>query len=308
MYRSSRQRTVAHSIKATGVGLHNGTPVSVELMPAPMNSGIVFVRTDLPGCPRIPATVDRVTSTQMCTTIGNGDAKVSTVEHMLSALSGMGVDNVEVHVSGPEVPAMDGSAAAFVFLIQSTGIKEQSAPVEFFKVKKPVRVEREGGAWCELKPHDGLHFSFSIEYEHPFMQRHPSQLSVDVTASNYARLICRARTYGFIEDLDRLTKEQLAQGADVANAVVIGEHGVMNEAGLRYDDECVRHKILDAQGDLMLLGGPMLGAFTGHKSGHQMNCRLLRKLLETEGAVERVTLTADDAAPELEGTLAPVSA
>ena len=282
------QRTIHNVIRATGVGLHSGEKVDVTLRPAPENTGIVFNRIDLEQPVQIQAKAENVTETMLCTTIAKGDIKVATVEHLLSAMAGLGIDNAYVDVSAPEVPIMDGSASPFVFLIQSAGIVTQSLPKRFIRIKKKVEIQDED-KYASLEPYDGFKVSFSIDYQHPVFQSRPQAAQLDFAHISYAKEVSRARTYGFMSDYEKLLEHNLALGGSLDNAVVVDDYRILNEDGLRYDDEFVKHKILDAIGDMYLLGSNILGAFRGHKSGHYLNNKLMRKVLAEQDAWEYVT-------------------
>ncbi len=291
-----KQRTLKTSIRATGVGLHTGSKVLLVLRPAPPNVGIVFRRTDLDKPVDIPARATNVTETTLGTTLAAGEVKVSTVEHLLSALAGLGIDNAFVELSAPEVPIMDGSAAPFVFLVQSAGLEEQSAPKRFVRIRKPIEV-RDGDKWARFEPYEGFRVNFEIEFEHPVFRRHGQRASMDFSTTAFLREISRARTFGFMRDLEYLRARNLALGGTMDNAIVLDEYRILNEDGLRYEDEFVKHKILDAIGDLYLLGHSLIGEFTGYKSGHGLNNRLLRSLLADASAWEEVTFDDTARAP-----------
>jgi UDP-3-O-[3-hydroxymyristoyl] N-acetylglucosamine deacetylase len=293
-----KQRTLKNVIRATGVGLHTGEKVYMTLRPAAVNTGIVFRRTDLPEPVTIPARCGNVGDTRLSSTLVKDNVRVGTVEHLMSAMAGLGIDNAYVDLSAPEVPIMDGSAGPFVFLLQSAGIEEQSAPKRFIRIKKPVKVE-EGDKWAEFKPFDGFKVGFSIEFQHPIFSRRASKAEIDFSTTSFVKEVSRARTFGFMRDIEMLREKNLALGGSMDNAIVLDDYRVLNEDGLRYEDEFVKHKILDAIGDLYLLGHSLIGAFFGHKSGHQLNNQLLRALLADKSAWEEVTF--DDPA------LAPIS-
>ncbi|MGH8184818.1 MAG: UDP-3-O-acyl-N-acetylglucosamine deacetylase [Rhodanobacteraceae bacterium] len=293
-----KQRTLKNVIRATGVGLHTGEKVYMTLRPAAANTGIVFRRTDLAEPVVIPARCEHVGDTRLSSTLVSEGVRVGTVEHLMSAMAGLGIDNAYVDLSAPEVPIMDGSAGPFVFLLQSAGIEEQSAPKRFIRIKKPVKVE-EGDKWAEFKPFDGFKVGFSIEFNHPTISRRASKAEIDFSTTSFVKEVSRARTFGFMRDIERLREDNLALGGSMDNAIVLDDYRVLNEDGLRYEDEFVKHKILDAIGDLYLLGHSLIGAFFGHKSGHQLNNQLLRALLADKSAWEEVTF--DDPA------LAPIS-
>ena len=291
-----RQRTLKSLVHATGVGLHTGQKVKITLRPAQPDTGVAFRRLDLPGAPEIPARGELVGETRLCSCLVQGETKIYTIEHLMSALAGLGVDNVHVDLDGPEVPIMDGSAAPFVLLIQQAGIEEQGAPKRFLRVKKRIEA-KDGDKWAVLEPYEGYKLSFSIVYDHPVIERSNTSLTVDFAITSYLKEVARARTYGFMQDLEDLRESSLALGGGLENAVVLDEHRVLNAEGLRYTDEFIRHKILDAIGDLYLLGRPLLGAFSAHKSGHALNNRLLRALIADASALEPVTFERADQAP-----------
>jgi len=291
-----QQRTITNSIKAMGVGLHSGKKVILELLPAPVDSGINFIRSDLEPNVEIPAIFEHVGDTTLSTTLYKEGSRIATIEHLLSAIAGLGVDNCIIKVNGPEIPIMDGSAGPFVFLIQSAGITQQDKIKKFIKVKKEVRVER-GDSYAAIKPFDGFKVSFTIEFDDPTINKYASTSSIDFSSTSFVKEVCRARTFGSTKDLDYLQSQDLALGASVANAIAIGEDGIVNEEGLRFDDEFVKHKMLDAIGDLYLLGHNLIGQFTGYKSGHSLNNELLRKILDSEDAWEIVTFKDIATAP-----------
>ncbi|MGH8155164.1 MAG: UDP-3-O-acyl-N-acetylglucosamine deacetylase [Rhodanobacteraceae bacterium] len=293
-----KQRTLKNVIRATGVGLHTGEKVYMTLRPAAVNSGIVFRRTDLAEPVVIPARCEHVGDTRLSSTLVKDGVRVGTVEHLMSAMAGLGIDNAYVDLSAPEVPIMDGSAGPFVFLLQSAGIEEQSAPKRFIRIRKPVKVEG-GDKWARFEPFDGFKVGFSIEFQHPIFSRRASRAEVDFSTTSFVKEVSRARTFGFMRDIEMLREKNLALGGSMDNAIVLDDYRVLNEDGLRYEDEFVKHKILDAIGDLYLLGHSLIGAFFGHKSGHQLNNELLRALLADKSAWEEVTF--DDP------TLAPIS-
>jgi UDP-3-O-[3-hydroxymyristoyl] N-acetylglucosamine deacetylase len=291
-----RQRTLKNVIRATGVGIHTGEKVYMTLRPAAVNSGITFRRVDLDPVAEIPAMAVNVGDTSMSTTLVHGGARVSTVEHLLSAMAGMGIDNACVDVSAAEVPIMDGSAGPFVFLIQSAGIEEQSAAKRFIRITRPVEV-RQGDKWARFEPHDGFKVSFKIDFAHPVFKSHTSFASVDFSTTSFLKEVARARTFGFMRDLEMLRDRNLVLGGSMDNAVVLDDYRVLNEDGLRYEDEFVKHKVLDAIGDLYLLGHGLIGAFSGYKSGHELNNLLLRELLKQPECWEEVVFEDQESAP-----------
>lgn len=291
-----RQRTLKNAIRATGVGLHTGKKVFLTLRPSPPNSGIIFRRTDLEEEVEIKACPENVGDTQLSTTLVNGDIRISTVEHLLSALAGFGIDNAYIDVSADEVPIMDGSAGPFVFLIQSAGVEEQNAPKQFMRIKKPVRVE-DGDKWARFEPFDGFKVGFTIEFNHPVFHDENCHAEIDFSTTSFVKEVSRARTFGFMRDVELLRERNLALGGSLDNAVVVDDYRILNEEGLRYDDECVKHKILDAIGDLYLLGHSLIGAFHGHKSGHALNNHLLKELLADEVAWELITFDDEEKLP-----------
>ncbi|ACL71868.1 UDP-3-0-acyl N-acetylglucosamine deacetylase [Thioalkalivibrio sulfidiphilus HL-EbGr7] len=294
-----RQRTLKNTIRATGVGLHTGEKVYVMLRPAPVDTGVVFRRMDLEPPVEIKASPDNVGDTRLSTTLVNGEVRVSTVEHLLSAIAGLGIDNLYVEVSAAEVPIMDGSAGPFVFLIQSAGIVEQEAPKKFIRIKRAVEV-REDDKWARFEPFDGFKVGFSIDFQHPIFSNGVQTAELDFSTTSFVKEVSRARTFGFMRDIEMLRERQLALGGSLDNAIVLDDFRILNEDGLRYEDEFVKHKILDAIGDLYLLGHSLVGAFTGFKSGHALNNRLIRTLIAQEDAWECITF-------EDENESAPIS-
>ncbi len=291
-----KQRTLKNTIRATGVGLHSGEKVYLTLKPAPVNSGIVFRRTDLDPVVEIPARAENVGDTTMSTTLVNGDVKVDTVEHLLSAMAGLGIDNAYVELSASEVPIMDGSAGPFVFLIQSAGLQEQDEAKRFIRIKREVTVE-DGDKRATFLPFDGFKVSFEIDFDHPAFRDRTQTASVDFSSTSFVKEVSRARTFGFMRDIEHLRSQNMALGGSVENAIVVDEFSVLNEDGLRYEDEFVKHKILDAIGDLYLLGNSLIGEFRGFKSGHSLNNRLLRALIEQTDAWDMVTFDDMKTAP-----------
>ncbi len=291
-----RQRTLKNVIRATGVGLHTGEKVFLTLRPAAPGSGIKFRRTDLDEPVTIDAKPENVGETQLSTTLVDGKTKISTVEHLLSAFAGLGIDNAIVDVSAPEVPIMDGSAGPFVFLLQSAGVEEQDAAKRFIRIKRKVMV-KDGDKWACFEPFDGFKVTFTIDFMHPAFHEAAKTASIDFSSTSFVKEVSRARTFGFMKDIEALRKRNLALGGSLDNAIVVDDYRVLNEDGLRYVDEFVKHKILDAIGDLYLLGHSLIGSFTGYKSGHALNNQLLRTLLKTEGAWESVTFEDEREAP-----------
>jgi UDP-3-O-[3-hydroxymyristoyl] N-acetylglucosamine deacetylase len=291
-----RQRTLKSTIRATGVGLHTGQKVTMVLRPAPIDSGITFCRSDLPGNPAIPAHALNVTNTTMATVIEKNGARVSTVEHLMSAFYGLGIDNAFVDVSAEEVPIMDGSAGTFVFLLQSAGLEEQAAPKRYVRILKAVEVEQ-GDKKVRLEPFNGFKLGFSIEFSHPVFDAQSSHVEVDFADVSFIKEVSRARTFGFTQEVELLRSQGLGRGGSLDNAIVVDDFRVLNADGLRMDDEFVKHKALDAVGDLYLLGKPLIGAFYGHKSGHALNNLLVRKLLAETESWEEVTFDRIEALP-----------
>ena len=291
-----RQRTLKNVIRATGVGLHTGRKVFLTLRPAAPDTGIVFRRVDLDPVVQIVARAENVGDTSLSTSLARDGTRISTVEHLLSAFAGLGIDNAYVDLSAPEVPIMDGSAGPFVFLIQSAGFDEQNAPKKFIRIRERISVD-DGDKQARFEPFDGFKVSFSIEFDHPFFQQKTKHAEIDFSTTSFVKEVSRARTFGFMRDVELLRDRNLALGGSLDNAVVVDDYRVLNEDGLRYEDEFVKHKILDAIGDLYLLGHSLIGSFHGHKSGHELNNRLLRKLLADERAWELVSYEAEDKAP-----------
>jgi UDP-3-O-[3-hydroxymyristoyl] N-acetylglucosamine deacetylase len=302
------QRTLKTLTKAVGVGLHSGQRVELTLRPAAPDTGIVFRRIDLAEPVDIPVNAEAVTDTRLASTISAGQAKVLTVEHLMSACAGLGIDNLYVDITAEEVPILDGSASSFVFLLQSAGVVEQSAPKRFVRVLKSVEVsegEGENIKWARLTPYHGYKLSFEIDFRHPAVDSTGQQVVFDMSDGVYARDIARARTFGFTKDVEMLRANGLALGGGLDNAIVMDDYKVLNTDGLRYDDEFVKHKILDAMGDLYILGKPLLAAYSAFRSGHAMNNRLLRELLSQPDAYEVVTFDQDAQAPRGFGALQP---
>ena len=295
-----KQRTPKKVIQATGIGLHSGKKVLLTLRPAPINTGIIFRRIDLNPVVEIHASYDNVGDTRLCTSLHRDGVWVATVEHLLSALAGLGIDNAYVDVNAPEIPIMDGSAAPFVFLIQSAGIREQSAAKRFIRILKPIRVEH-GGKYVQFLPYDGYKVSFTIDFDHPVFNDRPQTAHFDFSSTSYVKEVCRARTFGFLSDYEKLREADLAKGGSLDNAIVVDDYRVLNEDGLRFESEFVAHKVLDAIGDLYLLGCGLIGAFEGYKSGHELNNRLLRELMVHQDAWEYTHFDADDYHPAFSG-------
>jgi len=292
----ARQRTLKNVIRATGVGLHTGEKVLMTLRPAPVNTGIVFRRVDLDPVAEIPADPYRVGDTALSTTLVQDGVRVATIEHLMSALAGLGIDNLYVDLSASEVPIMDGSSGPFAFLVQSAGISEQRAPKRFIRIRKAVEV-RDGDKWVRFEPFEGFRVKFTIDFDHPAIRQGSCQADLDFSTTSYLKEIARARTFGFMRDIEYLRQRNLALGGSMDNAVVLDDFRVLNPNGLRYNDEFVKHKVLDAIGDLYLLGRNVIGAFTGFKSGHELNNQLLRGLLADRTAWEEVSFPDEVTAP-----------
>jgi UDP-3-O-[3-hydroxymyristoyl] N-acetylglucosamine deacetylase len=293
-----KQRTIRQTIKTVGIGLHSGTRVELILRPAPVDTGIVFTRIDLDPPVVLPATAVGVGDTRMASTLANEQGRVSTVEHLMSACAGLGLDNLYVDVTAEEIPIMDGSASSFVFLLQQAGLQEQNAPKKFIRVTKPVEVREGSGAsekWARLEPYDGFRLKFFIEFNHPAVDATGQYAEVDFAMDSYVKEISRARTFGFMQDVETLRGLGLARGGSLENAIVMDEYRILNPDGLRYDNEFVRHKILDAVGDLYLVGHPLIASYTAHKSGHGLNNQLLRALLAQPEAYELVSFDQEKA-------------
>jgi len=283
-----KQRTLKTLIRATGVGLHTGQKVVMTLRPAQPDTGIVFRRIDTPQPVDVPANALRVTDTRLCSALEVNGVKVATVEHLMSAFAGLGIDNAYVDLTGAEVPIMDGSASPFVFLLQSAGVEEQPAAKKFFRIRQAVEV-KDGDKWARFDPYDGFKLSFSIVFDHPVFDRSAQSATVDFATTSYVREVARARTFGFMQDVENLRANGLALGGSLDNAIVMDEYRVLNAEGLRYSDEFVKHKLLDAIGDLYLVGHPLLGAYSAHKAGHALNNQLLRETLRRADAWETVS-------------------
>ena len=301
-----KQRTLSSKISASGVGLHTGKKISLTINPAPVNSGIIFKRTDLESSP-IKASLENVFDTRLSTSLSNDHIKISTVEHLLSALAGIGIDNAMIELDGPEVPIMDGSARPFVFMIQSAGIKEQSDSKKFIKIKKTIEVKQDE-KWAKIEPFDGFKVAFTIDFDHPAFSESSQSSEIDFSSVSYLSQVSRARTFGFTKDIELLRKNNLALGGSVNNAIVIDDYRVINEEGVRFQDEFVKHKILDAIGDLYLLGHGLMGSFSAYKSGHHLNNLLLRELVNNIDAWEEVTIDNNDKSPIFYSTPEPAIA
>lgn len=291
-----KQRTLKNTIRATGIGLHSGKKVYLTLKPAAVDTGIVFCRTDLEPVVEIPARAENVGETTLSTTLMKNNVRVDTVEHLLSAMAGLGIDNARIELSSSEVPIMDGSAGPFVFLIQSAGLEEQEAPKKFIRIKKEVSVE-ENGKKATFLPFDGFKVSFEIDFDHPAFKKHTQSATIDFSSTAFVKEVSRARTFGFMREIEYLRSKHLTLGGSLENAIVVGDDGVINEDGLRYEDEFVKHKILDSIGDLYLLGYSLVGEFIGFKSGHALNNKLLRELINQKDAWEMVTFDQSEKAP-----------
>jgi UDP-3-O-[3-hydroxymyristoyl] N-acetylglucosamine deacetylase len=304
--RMIKQRTLKSRIKAVGVGLHSGEKVALTLRPAAADAGIVFTRTDMDPPVHERAQATSVVDTRLSTCIQVGSARISTVEHLMSAFAGLGIDNAHVDVGGPEIPILDGSAGPFVYLIQSAGIEEQKAPKRFIRILRPVEV-RDGDKWARFDPYHGFRISFTIEYRHPVFASGQQSVCVDFADTSYIDEVSRARTYGFMQDVETMRAQGLGLGGSLDNAIVMDDMRVLNNDGLRYDNEFVKHKVLDAIGDLYLLGHPVIGAYSAHKSGHAVNNLLLRQLLAEPAAFEIASFAQGEEAPALlQARLQPV--
>lgn len=291
-----KQRTLKNTIRATGVGLHTGEKIYLTLRPAPVDSGVIFRRVDMAEPVEVKACPQNVSDTCLSTTIEKDGVRISTVEHLMSAFAGLGIDNAYVDLTAPEVPIMDGSAGPFVFLLQSAGIAEQAAPKRFLRIKAPVRVE-EDNKWAMFEPFRGFKVSFSIDFEHPVFETSSQSVTMDFSTTSFVKEVSRARTFGFMAEVEALQKAGYARGGGFDNAIVMDDFRVLNEDGLRYDDEFVKHKILDAIGDLYLLGYPLIGAFSAYRSGHYLNNSLLRELMAQPETWEIVSFDDSAAAP-----------
>ena len=301
------QRTLKNAIKTTGVGLHTGVRVELSLRPAAVDCGIVFHRVDLPATVSIPARAGLVGDTRLSSTLRKDGASISTVEHLMSALSGLGIDNLHVDVAGPEIPIMDGSAGPFVFLLQSAGIVEQPAQKKYLRIRVPVEA-RDGDKWARFEPFDGYRLDFTIDFPHPVFGSENRQVVVDFAGTSYVKEVARARTFGFMHDVEAMRSVGLALGGSLQNAIVLDETRVLNSEGLRYDNEFAKHKVLDAIGDIYLLGHPLIGQYTAFKSGHALNNALARALLARPDAYELKTFSADAEVPTAFHDLVPATA
>lgn len=299
-----KQRTLKTAVSATGVGLHSGQKVKLTLRPAAPDTGIIFHRSDLPDAPAIKAEAQAVSDTRLSTTIGSGEVRIATIEHLMSALAGLGIDNLFIDLSASEVPIMDGSAGPFIFLLQSAGIAEQPAAKKYIRVRKSILVE-EDDKWVRFDPHHGFKIDFKIDFPHPAFNSAPNSVTVDFARTSYVKEVARARTFGFMQDVETLRGQGLALGGSLENAIVMDGYRVLNSDGLRYDDELVKHKVLDAVGDLYILGHPLIGAFSGYRSGHALNNRLVRALLADEAAWEFKTFDRADEVPAVFVPLLP---
>ena len=272
------QRTLQNPIKAFGVGLHTGNPIILKILPAPTDTGIIFKRVDLDPVVEIKASAENVGDTSLSTCLTSGETRISTIEHLMSAIAGLGIDNAYVEVNGPEIPIMDGSAAPFVFLLESAGLLEQDQIKKFIRIKDTVKVSHDD-AWAQVSPFDGFKVDFTMLYDHPVHKDHATKASVNFNSTSFVREVSRARTFGFMSELETLNENNLALGASVKNTIAIGDDCIINEDGLRVENEMIKHKILDAIGDLYLLGHNLVGSFEGYKSGHKVNNALLRELI-----------------------------
>lgn len=293
----SKQRTIKNVIRATGVGMHNGRKVVMTLRPAPVNTGIVFRRVDLDPIVSLKAVPERVGDTALSTTlIAEDGTRIATIEHLMSALAGLGIDNLYVDLDAPEVPIMDGSAGPFVFLLQSAGIAEQPAPKRYIRILKPLEMH-DGDKWVRLEPYDGFRVSFEIEFDHPVFRNRNCALDLDFSTTSYLKEVARARTFGFMRDIEFLRQRNLVLGGSLDNAVVVDDFRILNPDGLRYEDEFVKHKVLDAIGDLYMLGASLIGRFVGHKSGHALNNLLMLELKRQPSAWREETFDEEASAP-----------
>ena len=302
-----RQRTIKSLVQTTGVGLHTGAPVQLTLRPAPAGTGIHFHRTDGDTVKSFRIAPERVVDTRLCSALEGNGARVATVEHLMSALAGLGIDNLHIDIDGPEVPILDGSAAPFIYLLQSAGIEPLDAPKRFICITQPIRVE-DGDKWAEFRPFDGFKLTFGIDFDHPVFRHTARELSIDFSKQSYVKEVSRARTFGFVKDVEYLRSRGLALGGTLDNALVLDEYRVLNSDGLRYADEFVKHKILDAVGDLYLAGHPILGEFVAHKSGHGLNNQLLRAVMADTSRWAWRTFESDRDTPKAVSNLIPALA
>ncbi len=291
-----KQRTLKAAIRTTGVGLHTGARVELAMRPAAVDNGIVFHRTDLPGSPQVKGTAGNVGDTRLSSSLKRDGASVSTVEHLMSALAGLGIDNLDVDVAGPELPIMDGSAGPFVFLLQSAGVVEQNAPKKYLRVRKTIEA-RDGDKWARFDPFAGFKLDFAIDFPHPVFGSENRHVVIDFAEHSYVREIARARTFGFMQDVEAMREAGLGLGGSLATVIVLDETKVLNAEGLRFDNEFVRHKVLDAIGDLYLLGHPLIGQYSAFKMGHALNNKVARALLADPDAYEVVTFSAESDVP-----------
>ncbi|MCK3657645.1 UDP-3-O-[3-hydroxymyristoyl] N-acetylglucosamine deacetylase [Pasteurellaceae bacterium Pebbles2] len=293
-----KQRTLKQSIKVTGIGLHSGNKVTLNLRPAAANTGVIYCRTDLNPPVYFPAEANAVRDTMLCTCLVNDEGvRISTVEHLNAALAGLGIDNVIIEVDAPEIPIMDGSSSPFIYLLLDAGIEEQNAAKKFIRIKQTVRVE-DGDKWAEMKPYSGFRLNFTIDFDHPAITKNLSKYTLDFSAQNFVQQLSRARTFAFMKDIEYLQSQGLALGGSLDNAIVLDNYRVLNEDGLRFKDELVRHKMLDSIGDLYMCGYNLIGEFSAYKSGHGLNNKLLRAVLENQAAWEFVTFEDKEAVPQ----------
>ncbi len=293
-----RQRTIRNSIKASGIGLHTGKKITITLLPAPEEKGIIFIRTDIDSKLEIKACPQNVRDTKLSTTLGLNNVKVATVEHLLSAIAGLGIDNLYILIDGGEVPIMDGSAGPYVFLIQSAGIVEQKKPKKFIRILKTIEIKDDkSDKWVKFEPFEGFKVAFTIGFDHPVFKNKTHSASLDFSSASFVKEVSRARTFGFMKDVELLKSKNLALGGSLDNAIVVDDYKILNEDGLRSEDEFVKHKILDAVGDLYLLGKSLIGSFEGYKSGHDLNNKLLRKLLDNKNTWEEVGYNSEKDLP-----------
>ncbi|KKA45317.1 MULTISPECIES: UDP-3-O-acyl-N-acetylglucosamine deacetylase [Salinivibrio] len=292
-----RQRTLKSMVQTTGVGLHSGRKVTLTLRPAPANTGVIYRRTDMEPPVDFPANPEDVRDTMLCTALVNdAGVRISTVEHLSAAIAGMGIDNIIIEVDAPEIPIMDGSSSPFIFLLQSAGIDVQNAPKRFIRIKKPVRIE-DDDKWAELLPYNGFRLDFAIEFDHPAIESEQQNLVLDFSSQSFIKDLSRARTFGFMRDIEYLQSQNLCLGGSFDCAIVLDDYRILNEEGLRFDNELVKHKVLDAIGDLYMCGHSILGEMRAYKSGHALNNKLLRAVLADQEAWEWVTFEETDTSP-----------